>query len=87
MKMWKNFRLVLVQEKPAKWSALLGILAAAFERALVFELWFVSDLQPVLLADVFIDLHHICIKRIEAVLLAPRNPVLRTALTLGCKSE
>ena len=50
---------------------LLRILAEALERPHRFELWFVSDLLPIFLANIFIDLNYVCIKRIQTILFTP----------------
>ena len=50
-------------------NVLLRILAETLERAHRFEFWFVSDLLPIFLANILIDLNYVRIKRIKAVLL------------------
>ena len=50
-------------------NVLLRILAETLERTHRFEFWLVSDLLPIFLANIFIDLNYVRIKRIKAVLL------------------
>ena len=68
--------------RAAEFKELLRILTQALEGRFLSKVRPITNRDPILFTNIFIDLNFVSVKRIEAILLTTRNPKLLACLPI-----